>query len=334
MMSNNYSKVKDIMLNPEYKIHEKLQSIFEYFTIVMDDDYLINHPIHDFKVLYAYKYNFEDKLFNHIFIELIHYYKSRDLDVANIDCEMVHSPDFGSFLLDTGLSATHTITCSCCTSYVFVDVKVNFDDLTITAKYNKEGTERFRREPTNSEGTAENPCVSIKQENKLIFDFKCRSGAIAIANIMKDLPIYSENEPIGHISINEKFGMIKMMRHWEKHNFLYMQCGNSSPTIFQNKNGEVLLGSLNDECLCDSDPCICVDDPTFDNFEEKGYVCTDLWAVHIVDYDDFKGFENKIDHTILDVSALGNDIVIEYNYDYQNWDSDNQVLLTMKSKKV
>ena len=64
-------------------------------------------------------------------------------------------------------------------------------------------------------------------------------------------------------------------------------------------------------------------------------MCTDLWAVHIIDYDDFKEYENDcdFDYTVIDISQLGTDIIINYHYDFQSWDLDSsQILLTMKAK--
>lgn len=53
-----------------------------------------------------------------------------------------------------------------------------------------------------------------------------------------------------------------------------------------------------------------------------------------MDYADFEPDESTFDrdYTIVDVSKLGTDIVVEYNIDYGDWDSKRSVLLTMKKK--
>lgn len=334
-MIDDINKMKKIMLNPEFDMIKKLRSIYELFTINMSDDRLINHSVHDYKNLYGHREMFVDNFSNILFTEVIFYYKDRGYNFENINYEYMNTVEFAEYLLEKGTIKTfHTLSCACCSYPVFVDILLSFDDLSITATYSEEKTNRYSpHNAVGNYGTIDNPCVELLNDTKFTYDFKCRSGKIVIANILKELPIYTKNKPTEYISINEKFGMMKMINHWAKHNFLYMQCGNTSPSVLQNGNGEVMIGNHyeDEDCECDCEECICVN--PFPEYEKKGYICTDLWAVHIVDYDDFKGFEDKINHILLDVSDLGEDIVVEYNYDYKDWDSQDSVLLTMKRKE-
>lgn len=333
---SNYDELKAIMINPEFKNYLKLKKIYDMFTTTLVGEELTNNNVHVYNSLYGHREIFTDKFFSVMFTQLILYYKDRGLDINKIDRDFINTPEFGEYLLEKGIiNTSHTISCSCCSHPVFVDVVLNFNDLTITATYSDDNTKPYAKRFNSAKyGTVDNPCVDLINNTKFNFNFKCRSGKIVIANSLREIPLYSENEPKEYISINEKFGMMTMMRHWEKHNFLYMQCGNNSPTIFQNENGEVLLGNNSEDCECDADPCECKSNPLFDHYEDKGYVCTDLWAVNIVDYEDFKEFESKcdFDYTILDVSKLGEDIIVEYHEKFQDWDDASPILLTMKGK--
>jgi hypothetical protein len=77
-------------------------------------------------------------------------------------------------------------------------------------------------------------------------------------------------------SINYATGRVKSTTDYaEKFNFISVSVGNSSPRIFKQKNTLVFgRGEYDEEKDCEIVP---------KNFVEKGYVCTDLWAVTIID---------------------------------------------------
>lgn len=69
-------------------------------------------------------------------------------------------------------------------------------------------------------------------------------------------------------SINSMAGQIKSTEHAAKLGFVTVHVGNSSPTIYQ--KGEEFLFGYQEENI-------------HQEYEEKGYVCTDLWNVTIID---------------------------------------------------
>lgn len=77
-------------------------------------------------------------------------------------------------------------------------------------------------------------------------------------------------------SINYATGRVKSTTDYaEKFNFISVSVGNSSPRIFKQKNTLVFgRGTYDEEKDCEIAP---------KKFVEKGYVCTDLWAVTIID---------------------------------------------------
>lgn len=323
---------EDILYHPNMDIYRKINELYPLFKINVIDDRITNHEVHVFKNIIKGGDDFYYKASSGLTISLDKMLKNRDGDLSKYDIDLMNSEEFINHLIENGIKSHSVIKCDCCEYNIPAYYDFDFKNLTVNVSINDSFIETHMTAARKEYyGSPENPCTKIFDQKIFTYDFKCRSGKIVIANILKELPIYQDNEMVGYNSINYKFGMMKMINHWAKHNFLYMQCGNTLPDIMQNAKGEVIIGSADDECHCNCDDCICEDD--FPDYENMGYVCTDLWAVHIVDYDDFKGHEGSVgDHTILDVSALGEDIIVEYHYEFGNWDSDENVLLTMKSK--
>lgn len=325
---NNIVNLKElatmIMLQPDVPIYAKFSQVYPLFTVSITDDKLINDPVHVYVNIFKEPIDFASKLHEGLLLNLVKDIRDQNGDVNSVDYQQSDSIENIKSLINKGEALVlHAIRCSYCNHPVYADVSVNFSDMTIQATYNEEYTKRTHRlfGDVLRYGSDDTPCRDLIDDNKINFKFKCRSGKIVIANILNKLPIYIENEPSEYISINEKIGLVKMMRHWEGHNFLYMQCGNTSPNVYQMPSGEVVIGNLDDNSS-----------KKYSHAILKGYVCTDLWAVHIVDYDDFKDCENEIDHIVLDISQLGTDITVEYNYDFADWDNPCEILLTMKGK--
>lgn len=79
------------------------------------------------------------------------------------------------------------------------------------------------------------------------------------------------------ISLNSRLGCFKISRLYAKmFNFAKFQVGNSSPTIFANST-QIVFGS------CKEDPPPKSSDESLLN--EKGYICTDLWAACFIDHE-------------------------------------------------
>jgi len=323
-----------ILHHPNIEIYNKIDEIYPLFKVNVIDDRITNHDIHVFRNIIEGGNDFYQKASSGLTISLVKMLKERDGDLSKYGIDMMNSEEFINYIIENGIDSHSVIKCDCCQYTMSAHYDFDFKNLTVNVsihdEFNKSHKTYVERN-AGQYGSLENPCTEIYDQKIFKYDFKCPSGKIVIANILDSLPIYQENEMVGYNSINYKFGMMRMINHWANHNFLYMHCGNTSPDILQNNKGEVIIGRSDDECHCDCEDCICEED--FPNYENMGYVCTDLWAVHIVDYDDFKDNQNGIgSHTILDVSALGEDIVVEYNYEFGNWDSNENVLVTMKAK--
>lgn len=327
--------IKEIMFDTKKSLHKKLEEIYKELVFIIHGDEILKNPIH----IYDGKidmYNFIDKvIMSFISAEMIARHElNRPMDCNIVDQELTQK------IYEKGLNGVIFLSCHVCKSKIGAHYTLDFINGEMNIVYNEEYTQRHKNAmkqfPDISIGTEENPCRGIASQTEFEFNFKCTSGKIVVANILdRNIPKFIELKK--SFSINEKKGLIDMMRYWESHNFLYMQCGNSSPSILQNSKGEIIIGSYYDD-EADSDYLERPDeynDHVSKDFKEVGYVCTDLWAVHIIDYDDFKDYENDcdFDYTVIDISQLGTDIIVNYHYDFQSWDLDSsQILLTMKAK--
>lgn len=331
--------IKDIIFNTEKSLHKKLEELYKHLVFNIQGDEILHNKIHVFEEKLDI-YNFVDKvMMSYLTVELIARKElGLPLDGKDEPVELLQK------IYETGISGIIFLKCTICKASIGARYKVDFVNGTMDIVYNEEYTNRhittMKQFKDISIGTEDNPCRGIAGQTEFEFNFKCNSGKIVIANILdRNVPKFKELKQ--SFSINEKKGLIDMMRYWESHNFLYMQCGNSSPSILQNDSGEIIIGSYYDD-EADNDYNERPDEyndhiPRDNTYKEIGYVCTDLWAVHIIDYDDFKDFEEEYksiaDYNVVDISKLGTDIVVNYHYDYQSWDLDSsQILLTMKAK--
>lgn len=315
-------KIKQIMFNPELDLHHRLQELYPKLKVVMDDS-LKNHKKHVYDNPYgidAFEFAFKmgDAFYNAYFA----YRDSLGITNDKFSLNAMDSIDFMRFAIEyTGgvIKKSHTINCQCCNRPAFVDIVLDFNKATLTLMYSDDKTKEYcTRRDKDVRGTGLGvSCIELNKQLRFKYDFKCRSGKIVIANDLRETKYAKRRVSKEYDSINYKYGMMRMIKHWADRNFLYMQCGNTSPRIYQNdRNGRVIVG-----------------DTERKGYVEKGYVCTDLWAVHVMDYADFK--EDDIvgggNITILDVSKLGEDIEVEYHYDY-GWWGGKQTLFTLKPK--
>lgn len=97
-------------------------------------------------------------------------------------------------------------------------------------------------------------------------------------------------------SLNFSIGCSFMIKHYaEKHNFVHVMIGNSSPSVFHDGNN-LVVGRINldDEIELTS------------GFKEKAKICTDLWGVTIIDK------ETLIEVVALKAGEKANEIVENY----------------------
>lgn len=116
------------------------------------------------------------------------------------------------------------------------------------------------------------------------------SGKMVIANDLR--PLFKEKS--GHSqyiidksgyynSINSDYGVQLNTRYWAEKGMVYLQVGNTSPSIFVKKHGIITFkNQYNYDPKTDKE----TKNYTADE-KRKGYVCTDLWAICAIDYDLF-----------------------------------------------
>lgn len=115
-------------------------------------------------------------------------------------------------------------------------------------------------------------CVEDKlQEVKVEF----KTGELLIADWFR-IPEFTkqvEYDPdYTKVGINSDLGQIRSTEHSANLGFITVHVGNSSPTIFQ-QGDNLIFGREDEESEIESTH----------NYQDKGYVCTDLWNVTIID---------------------------------------------------
>ncbi len=75
-------------------------------------------------------------------------------------------------------------------------------------------------------------------------------------------------------SLNSTIGRLFHIQHYSNQNFVSIPVGNSSPYVYEHNN-TLFFGSEKIDSMTDL--------PIKSNISDKGYVCTDLWNVSIID---------------------------------------------------
>lgn len=155
-------------------------------------------------------------------------------------------------------------------------------------------------------------------------------------------------------SLNSYKGMVEHAKAYEKDNIGYVFVGNTSPSIFINKEKDNIVagnfyvleeydGYKKDNELEDFFDNYDISKEEIQNlekqlngFKEKGKVCTDLWAITFMDYDQFisklkaKGIkEEDYDQDVFIVDINGTKIDIETT-NIENDDDYNKFKITVK----
>lgn len=220
--------------------------------------------------------------------------------------------------------------CDCYISYAF-----DFQDLKIKAL---DGYEELQ------------PC-SIKKELDYKLELEIPSKKIVFTNYFRGI---LDDDKYKDFSLNSYKGMVEHAKAYEKDNIGYVFVGNGSPSIFIDENKKNIIagnfyvleeyeGYKEDNELEDffenydiSKEEIEKLEKELNGFEEQGYVCTDLWAVTFMDYDQFlstlrkKGIKEEDynqDFFIVDID--GTKIEIETTY-IENNDDNNKFKIKVK----
>jgi len=147
-------------------------------------------------------------------------------------------------------------------------------DAFISLRYDKEGIFQTKLVDRKFEVITEN-CAF---ENSLYeVEVEFTSGNLIIMDWFRfDDNLFNQIVKDENFSINSSKGRVDQITHYaEKHNFISVNVGNSSPSIFKRKN-TLMFGRNND---------------VEDSEEDKsyvGFVCTDLWNASIIDEDQLK----------------------------------------------
>lgn len=130
------------------------------------------------------------------------------------------------------------------------------------------------KENHKSEFVLAKECIE-KQLQQVKVEFK--TGHLLVADWFR-IPEFTEqveyNKEYTQPSINSILGQIKSTEHAANLGFITIHVGNSSPTIFQ-KGEDFIFGHQNEDIKNTK--------KGNDSYQEKGYVCTDLWNVTIID---------------------------------------------------
>lgn len=158
------------------------------------------------------------------------------------------------------------------------------------------------------------------------YEFNVPSGKLVFANSMyramgeeltKKLEKESEEEMNNSndchgVSICQDLGLKINSLYHAKHGLLHVQCGNSSPSVFYNKKlGKMVIRNENFDHETDEE----LDAKLYPNLgKEVASICTDLWAVTAMDWDDYiahcernekdpKEMLGELDATVVKVEA-------------------------------
>lgn len=121
-------------------------------------------------------------------------------------------------------------------------------------------------------------CVArVEQEVEIEF----KTGELLIADWFR-IDEFSKkvkyNADYSDASINSSLGCIKSTQHAAKHGFVTVHVGNSCPQIYQ-QGDSFVFGHAHDS----DDDGFEEDGVSIPGYENKGYVCTDLWNVTVID---------------------------------------------------
>lgn len=197
----------------------------------------------------------------------------------------------GKLKVQEALSNTE---CSACGAWHKMNTVIDFNENVITAEFVND--------------VEYSHCGEYSKQSVFKFPFQCKSGKLVFANDLRSIPTFRDLvRKADRYDINYKSETIRTVKEYSEGNFLNMICLNQCPAVLQNEQGEVIIGEV------------------LDGYEIVGRICTDLWAVHAIDYDDFKEYEGDFEdeYFIVDVSKLGENLILEYNYNYIK---DEQIL--------
>lgn len=122
--------------------------------------------------------------------------------------------------------------------------------------------------------------------------------------------LYLKIDSSKEISFNSILGKMQQTDLYSEHNIGCFFVSNTSPTILQ-KDGQILI----DTNYCDDKK----DSKKYNDYIDKGYICTDLWSYFVLDYDLYEKtcFEANLttdyfSHVVVDITS--NSVNISHDF--------------------
>lgn len=163
-------------------------------------------------------------------------------------------------------------------------------------------------------------CISYNKDKKakFIYNFSLNIPSKKLVFLNNIFPVFKvEREDKYTVSLNSELGKKRECEEYVKNNMAYFYVGNTSPNIYQNKNkNEIIIDPDNVKLKWDNKTDSI---KKIDEYDDRGYICTDLWAVCMLDYDDLivRCKEKDIDPDDLDIIVVDisqDRINVKYNF--------------------
>lgn len=164
------------------------------------------------------------------------------------------------------------------------------------------------------------PCVSYNKDKKTnsIYNFSLNIPSKKLVFLNNIFPVFKvEREDKYTVSLNSELGKKRECEEYVKNNMAYFYVGNTSPNIYQHKNkNEIIIDPDNVQLKWNSK----TDNiKKIEEYDDVGYICTDLWAVCMADYADFMArckekniSPEDLDIIVVDISQ--DRINVKYNF--------------------
>lgn len=159
-------------------------------------------------------------------------------------------------------------------------------------------------------------CIHTQLNGNNIYSFTIDVPSKKLVFMNDIRPVFNvDREDEYTVSLNSVLGKKRECEVYAENNMAYFFVSNTSPSIYQNEE-QIVIDPFNVKFKIDNklEEAIIPDD-----YDERGYICTDLWAVCMADYDDFfkrckeKGISTEdFDIIVVDVSTT--QVQVDYNF--------------------
>lgn len=168
----------------------------------------------------------------------------------------------------------------------YSDLKCPFCDKNVYAEYDSE-TQSFQI-PEHHRKSRLCPVAEFGPNKVYNFSINVPSKKLVFMNNIRPL-IDVEREDEYTVSINSLLGLKRDCEMNVEHNIAKFQVGNTCPTIYQHFD-EVIIDPYNVGFPIDEETGDII---VLTSYEDKGSICTDLWAVYMTDYEQFLKYCKK-----------------------------------------